>query len=236
VKTNSIACSACASRSKSLFSKLNAEELETLDVEKSCTLYKKGQVLFYEGTRPMGVFCVNSGKVKVYRTGYEGKEQIIDLNGGGSILGYKALVSGERYELSAETTEPSRICFIPRAQFLEMFQKSESFHQFLLEELCKSYNHLAKILTVQSQYTVRERTALTLAKLHNTYGSDPISQKNNPINLTREDLANMVGTATESLIRILQEFKEDKLIQVNGRKITVVEPEKLIKISHQELF
>ncbi|WKN31582.1 Crp/Fnr family transcriptional regulator [Porifericola rhodea] len=227
-----ISCEECRSRNSSLFSGLCSHQLSYISENKSCTVYKKGQILFHEGTRPLGVFCVNSGKIKIYKIGYDGKEQIISIAGAGGLLGYKAMIAEEPYSVSAETLEDCTVCFLSRPNFLQTLAESSELNKKILQQVCHEIGVMNENLTNQAQRTVRERLAITLLKLKDTYGMD--SHDNGPIeiNLTREDLANMVGTATETLIRLLHEFKEDKLISTKGRKIMIDDPKGLSKIAN----
>lgn len=228
----SIACEACRSRSHSLFGTLCSHQLTTISDSKSCTVYKKGQILFHEGTRPLGVFCINRGKVKVYKLGYDGKEQIIRIAHDGGLLGYKALIAEETYTVSAETLEDCTICFLPKPTFLQTLQESTEFNQRIMKQVCHELGLMTENLTHQAQRTVRERLAITLLKLKDTYGMDAHDEGPIEINLTRDDLANMVGTATETLIRLLHEFKDDQLISTRGRKIRIEDAPGLVRAAN----
>ena len=234
VKTNKayIACEACQSRSYSPFDTLCAAHLAQVSDNKSCTVYKKGQILFHEGTRPLGVFCVNKGKIKVYKIGYDGKEQIINVVGKGTLLGYKAMLAEESYSVSAETLEDCTICFLSRANFMNTLSESSDLNQRLMKQVCQEMGIMTENLTNQAQRPVRERLAIALLKLKDTYGMDYMENGPIEINLTREDLANIVGTATETLIRLLQEFKQDKLISTKGRKIKIDDPKRLVQTAN----
>lgn len=236
MKTNprhpSIACQACQSRNNSMFGVLCGHQLTAISDSKSCTLYKKGQILFHEGTRPLGVFCINQGKVKIYKLGYDGKEQITHIAHDGGLLGYKALLAEETYQVSAETLEDCTICFLPKATFLQTLQESSEFNQRIMKQVCHELGLMTESLTHQAQRTVRERLAITLLKLKDTYGLDAHDDGPVEINLTREDLANMVGTATETLIRLLHEFKDDHLISTQGRKIRIEDAAGLVRTAN----
>ena len=236
MKTNtrhpSIVCEACRSRGNSLFSTLCSHQLTTISDNKSCTVYKKGQVLFHEGTRPLGVFCINRGKVKIYKLGYDGKEQITNIAHDGGLLGYKALIAEETYTVSAETLEDCTICFLPKSTFLQTLQESPEFNRRIMKQVCHELGLMTENLTNQAQRTVRERLAITLLKLKDTYGMDAHDDGPIEINLTRDDLANMVGTATETLIRLLHEFKDDHLISTQGRTIRIENPSGLVRTAN----
>lgn len=228
----SIACEACRSRENSLLSALCSAHLKTISESKSCTVYKRGQILFHEGTRPLGVFCINQGKVKIYKLGYNGKEHITTIAHDGGLLGYKALIAQETYSVSAETLEDCTICFLPKTSFLQTLQESSEFNQQIMKQVCSELGVMTESLVDLAQRTVRERLAITLLKLKDTYGMDAHEEGAIEINLTRDDLANMVGTATETLIRLLQEFKADCLISTQGRKIRIENPSGLARVAN----
>ncbi len=223
-------CSDCEARRGSVFSGLCSLKLDHLDEQKSANIYKKGQILFHEGTRPMGIFCINKGKVKIYRLGSDGKEQIMTIASSGDVLGYKAMLSEENYSVSGETLEDCNICFIPRTNFLEILEQSPELYQRLLKKVCQEMGLMNEKMTNLAQKSVRERMALTLVMLHDTYGMDAVDNGPVTINLTREDLANIVGTATETLIRLLQDFKQEGLVRTEGRKILIGDPVKLARV------
>lgn len=207
--------------------------MNRIDKGKTCTRYKKGQVLFHEGTRPMGVFCVNSGRIKVYRVGVDGKEQITRISAAGDLLGYKALISEHHYEQSAEALDDCIVCFVAKEDFLSLLRPDSSFYMDLLKTICNENAEMAAKMTQMAQQSVRQRLAISLLMLKDTYGIEQNTQGNIEINLTREDLANIVGTATESLIRLLNEFKKESLIETQGRKIRVLDTEGLLSASRR---
>lgn len=219
-----ITCETCKSRGNSLFAHFACEEVTDLNSQKTCSYYKKNQGLFLEGSFPRGVYCLNTGKVKIYSRGEEGKEQIIHIAGEGEIIGFRAMFSGEPYSVSAETLEECNICFIGKDEFLGMIDTNTTLRNGIMKELSKELSDRAKFITNMAQKSVRERLAFSLLILAEIY-------KEEPINLTREDMANFVGTATETLIRLLKDFKTEGLIEVKTRKLTLLDREKLLKLA-----
>lgn len=228
-KNISISCQFCSTRSNSLFSDLSEKDLQILCHGKTCIKYKRGQTLFYEGTRPMGLFCINSGKVKVYKMSTEGKEQILNLAKPGDFLGYRALISEEFYNASATVIEEAAICYIPKSNFLEILNTNPAFFQKMMKAVCHELGVMEDKLVTIAQKSVRERLATTLLMLKETYGMEGNESVLIDIALSREDLANIIGTATETVIRLLSEFKNDQLISLEGKKIKVVDPDGLMK-------
>lgn len=212
-----------------MFSDLLYDELESLSLHKSCILYKKGQTLYYEGTRPMGLFCINSGKVKVYKITSDGKEQILYLGKPGDFLGYKALISEEFYSTSATVIEEGAICYIPKTDFLNILNNNPVFFKRIMNKLCEDLGVMEQKLVTIAQKSVRERLAATLLMLKESYGMEGEESTLIDIALSREDLANIIGTATETVIRLLSEFKNQELISLQGKKIKVLDPQRLVK-------
>lgn len=219
-----ITCATCMSRKNSLFESFSEEETRFLNEHKSCSYFRKNQPLFIEGNSPRGVFCINEGRVKVFTRGEEGKEQIIHVARSGDIVGFRAMFSGEPYKVAATTLEESNICFINKSDFLEMVDTNPTLRNGIMRELSKELADRATFITNMAQKPVRERLAFALLILNDVY-------ENEMINLTREDLANFVGTATETLIRLLKDFKDDNLIQTHARKIEVKDIEGLLKLA-----
>jgi len=224
-----IPCSLCPGKEHSLFSELPKDDLDALSQHKTCIRYKKGQTLFYEGTRPMGLFCINSGKVKVYKISSEGKEQILKLAKPGDFLGYRALISEEFYNSSATVIEEGAMCYIPKSDFLEILHKNPAFFRKMAKRVAHELGMMEQKLVTIAQKSVRERLAATLIMLKETYGMEGEESDLIDIALSREDLANIIGTATETVIRLLSDFKSQKLISLQGKKIKVLNHKGLIR-------
>lgn len=225
----SVACSLCEHLQDSLFHGLTAEELTRINHHKTCIQYKKGQNIFYEGTRPMGLYCVNGGKVKVYKNNLQGKEYILYISKPGDFLGYRALLSEEFYAASATVLEDAKICFIQKEDFFEVLQKNPVFMKRVVKSICSEMGIMETKMAELAHKSVRERLAGSLLMLKETYHMEGDTSELIDINLSREDLASIVGTATETVIRLLSEFKNEGLIAFEGKKIRVLEPKKLAR-------
>lgn len=208
----------------SMFSHFNCDETTDLNSIKTCSYYKKKQSIFLSGSLPRGVYCLNEGKVKIFSMGEQGKEQIIHIAKEGEIIGFRAMLSGDPYEVSAETLEDSNICFIPKDEFLNMIDTNQTLRQNVMQALSKELNIRTKLLTNMAQKSVRERLAFSLIFLDKIYNESTI-------NLSREDLANFIGTATETLIRLLKEFKDEGLIEIHTRKLVLLNQDELLRIA-----
>lgn len=218
-------------KSNSVLADLPEDDLQLLTANKSEQVYAKGEIIFREGAYPSGIFYILDGKVKKYKLDKDAKEQIIYVANKGELLGYHAILSEDRYPDSAAALEESRIAFIPREDFLETLTHSKIFSRRLLKTLSHEFAVLANSLSLFSQKSVRERLALQLVVLREKYKVNFQSGMPVAINMSRDDLASLVGTVRENITRVLSEFKEDKIVETKGRKIIVLNVEKLIKIA-----
>lgn len=203
------------------------QEIEALKI---CSSFKKGESIFREGSYASGVYCINAGKIKLAMIGSEGKEQIVRMAKPGDIIGYKALLSGDRYSATATAIEDCNICFIPREIFLVILQKDAELSFEMMKLLSNELKQAEEKITHLAQKPVRERVAETILFLKETYGIDKDNQIN--ILLTREEIANLVGTATETAIRLLSEFNKDHIIELSGKKIKILDTDKLVKTAN----
>jgi CRP/FNR family transcriptional regulator len=223
-------CAVCDSHNIGFLKHCNQEQLNKVSVGKTCCHYKKGQHIFYEGNMPMGIHCLRSGVVKLVRTNLDGKEQILRFAQKGDYLGYRALVAQEPLFASAIAVEDTVACFVPQRSFMDLIDEVPAISKELLVSLCHDLGVVEERVQSMAQKSVRERLAETLLFLHETFNSGDDSVIS--ISLPREDIANIVGTATETVIRLLSEFKSDKLIEMEGKKIRLLEKQKLDRISH----
>jgi len=223
-------CKGCSSTKSSIFNTLKSEDLEYIDQNKSINVYKKGDVLYREGNRILGCYCVNSGILKIYKTGIDGKEQIIAFAQKGDITGYRSVLSNEPACTTAEVLEDASICFIPSNIMFSFVKKNSDFALSLMQLTCKELNQANSYIKDIAQKTVRERLAEVLLMLEDNFGKD--AEGYLTITLTRAELSNIVGTATESVIRLLSDLKNEKVIIMSGKKIKILNQNELKKISN----
>ncbi len=219
-------------KSESILTDLPQADLELLLYHKTQKKYKKGEIIFREAAYPDGIFYITDGKVKKYKVDEEGKEQIIYVANSGELLGYHAILSEDRFPDSAAALEESKIAFIPKKDFLDTLKQSDILNRKLLKTLSHEFAVLANSLTLFSRKSVRERLALQLIVLREKYKVNFKPGMPVEINMGRDDLASLVGTARENVVRILSEFKEAGILTAKGRKITVTDVSKLIKIAN----
>lgn len=223
-------CKGCAGSKSSIFSTLSSDDLQFIDENKSINTYRKGDVLYREGNRILGCYCVNSGILKIYKTGLDGKEQIIAFAQKGDITGYRSVLSNEPACTTAEVIEDASICFIPSNIMFACVKKNSDFALSLMQLTCKELNQANSYIKDIAQKTVRERLAEVLLMLEDTFGKD--AEGYLTISLTRSELSNIVGTATESVIRLLSDLKNEKVIMMSGKKIKIINRSELNKISN----
>lgn len=224
-------CQHCEQRFTSLLCKASNEHLQQFNAQKVSSHYKKGQVIFNEGAYPFGIYCINSGKIKLSHQGDDGKEHITRLLRGGDLLGYRALLSGGRYNASAVVLEDTQVCFIPKELFVTAL-KNDAILSFEVMKLLSVDLQRAELkITHLAQKPVRERLAETLLFIKETYGYEQDGITLN-VRLSREEIANLVGTATESTIRLLSEFRKDGLIDLDGKKISFLDMQGLVKTAN----
>ncbi len=221
-------CMNCVTKEFSTFSNIDSTTLTEMTDVKTCAFFKKGQIMMHEGSRPNGVYCIYSGKAKLFRLGTEGKEQIIRFAKEGDLIGYRALLSSEQLSASIQVLEDTHACFIPRSEMFKMIEINSKFSLEVMKMACHELGEAGRLITNLAQKTVRERLAEVLLLLVSTFGTD--ENGNIDVSLTREEIANIVGTATESVIRLLSEFKDDEYIVLKGRKIKIMNKPALAKV------
>jgi CRP-like cAMP-binding protein len=210
-----------------LFAGLTAEEQESLMGSGVTHVFKKGEIIFREGGIPTGIFYIKTGKVKKYKTTPKGGEQIFYLCTEGELLGYHALLGEEYYPDSAATIEDSEITFIPRDSFMSVLRNSTALSNALLKALGHEFSLFINTFTNLGTKSVRERLAFNLLILDEKFKDG--SGSNGEIRLSRTDLANMVGTAKESLVRLLQDFKRAGLIEKTDKIIRIIDRKSMIR-------
>ena len=216
-----LSCDSCPIRTHHLFRHLVEQALQEINLNKITKTYKRGSIVYQEGSRMKGFCCVRSGIIKIYQTGFDGKEQIIRFAKPGDIIGYRSVVSNEPACTTTEVIEDTILCHIPTEILLSLVKNNGNFAVELMKLTCKELGEANSYITDIAQKTVKERLAEILIHLNDEFGED--AEGVLKISLTREELSNIVGTATESIIRLLSEFKSQGYIEINGRKIKILD-------------
>lgn len=222
-------CDHCMIRELNSFNTLNRDELASLDEKRTIMHIKRGQPLFVEGTTLNGIYCLQSGECKVSKLTPNGKDQIVRFIKEGEIVGHKSILSGTNAKLTVTALEDMDVCFIPKQELLDLFARNKEFSLDLTRSLCQSLDKANLTVATMAQKNVRERLAEFLLYFERMFGNDEKGYI--AVKLTREEIANAIGTATESAIRLLSEFKRDKLILLHGKQIRLLDKSKLIHIS-----
>lgn len=199
--------------------------------DKKVKTYRKKENIYREGDYPRGMYYINKGKIKVYKIHDFGKELITSLLKEGDFFGYTSLLEEKDYTENAQVLEDAEITFIPREEFFNLVYNHQAVAKKFLHILTKSVTEQQHHLLELAYSSVRKRVAEALLLLQKKYkdsgGQEPFS-----ISVSREDLANIVGTATESLIRTLSDFKDEKLVEIKEGKIFLLNDQKLKELKN----
>ncbi len=200
-----------------------------LEKERKVRTFKKKDIIYREGDFASYVYKIQKGKVKTYRINEDGKELIHDLLKEGDFLGERAMIQDNSRTEFAEAMEETELLLIPRNDFQELIFGNREVSSQFIKLLSKNLSDREHELMEMAYNTVRKRTADSLVKLYETYKNEG---EEVVFDISRADLAGMVGTATESVIRILSEFKKDHWIEINGSSIKIKEPEKIRNVKY----
>lgn len=214
-----------------LFRELSEEELDRLNYATTCATYKKGTVVYKEGTRLNGFYCILSGIVKIYKIGINGKEQIIKFAKKGDIIGYRSLLSQEASCSAAKVIEEAVFGHVPYATILSLIESNWKFSMHMLQMMCGELRASNEYITNLAQKSLRGRLAETLLLLKTDFELD--NQNTLQISLKRIELADSVGAAPESVIRVLSELRHDKLIEMKGKKIKFLDIPALQRVANR---
>lgn len=209
---------------------LDDEQKEFLNHQFTVQRYKKNETIYCEEEKPEYMMCLLSGKVKIYKDGVGGRSQIIRMIKPVEYFGYRAYFAQENYVTAAAAVEPSVICMIPMTAITQLTSKNNQLAMFFIRQLSIDLG-IADARTVNlTQKHIRGRLAESLLFLKDSYGLEE-DQSTLSIYLSREDLANLSNMTTSNAIRTLSNFANEKLIAIDGRKIKLIDEEKLKKIS-----
>jgi len=206
------------------------DQLTKLSDDRKLHYYKKKEMIYMEGDEPTGVFFINSGKIKTYKTNEGGKEFITAIHKEGDFIGYLDLIEGKEYRESAEAIEDVKVCLIQKQDFFSLLFSNRDVAARFIKMLSNNLQEMEERLMNLAYNSVRKRVADTLITLKNRYQKEGDEQAR--FSISREDLAGMVGTAIESVIRTLSDFKEEKLIEIKDKQIVIMNADKLIRMKN----
>ena len=222
-------CEQCIVRQFSSLKALNKDELIRMAECKTSYTIKKGEPIFEEGEVTNGIYCIKDGVCKLSKLSDNGKDQIVKLVKPGELLGQRSMISDEPANLSAVALEDMEVCFIPRSEVMQFFTQNNQFSMNVMRTICDDLKGADDHMVNMAQKTVRQRLAETLIYLEDTFGKNEDGTLH--IQLSREELAGMIGTATESCIRLLSELNKSEYIELIGKKIKIVDKNKLKRLS-----
>lgn len=222
-------CDQCIVRQLNSLKTLTKDELVRISRCKTSKVIQKGEVIFNEGEYVNGVFCIKSGVCKVSKMSENGREQIIHLIKRGDLLGERSLINDEASNLKATALDTMEVCFIPKEEIMRDLHENHNFTSEVLKNMASALKNTDNAIVNLGQKTVRQRLANTLLYLDEEFGTDENSAL--AVHLTREDIANIIGTATESAIRLLSEFKREGYVTLKGKDIFILDKEELKNIS-----
>ncbi|MCD8418006.1 Crp/Fnr family transcriptional regulator [Tenacibaculum finnmarkense genomovar finnmarkense] len=222
-------CEQCAIRQFNSLKSLTKDELIRVAGCKTSKTIKKGTVLFEEGEHINGVFCVKKGICKISKMSDNGRDQIVNLIQKGDLLGERSLINDEASNLKAIAINDMEICFIPKEEIVRDLEENQKFTMDILKTMASSLKTADDFIVDMAQKTVKQRLASTLLNLDCKFTKNENGALD--IQLSREDIANIIGTATESAIRLLSEFKKKKLIDLKGKQVFILDKQALKDIS-----
>lgn len=199
--------------------------LEDLVANSAINLYKKRQLIYAEGNHPVRLFYIQKGKVKTYKTNDDGKELTVGLFGEGDYVGYTAILQGTVYKETAETIEDSTLAIVAKEDFEMLLKSNKQVSKQFIYLLAQNVTEREKQLVGIAYNSLRKRVAEALVLLQKKYTKD--AEGKFSIHISREDLAHIAGTATESIIRTLSDFKSEKLIDIKDGSIIILDERRL---------
>lgn len=225
-----ISCLDCTRRNNSLFSDLSNEELRRINEDRYCVNYKLGEVICRTGAKPMGLICLNQGKVKIIRKGVNGTDQIVGLKKAVDFIGFRALMGGHSYLASYVALEDSTACVIKKKNFYKVIEGNSKLALKIIKSLAMDLIKSDGRLVNLTQKHVRARLADALLLIKDIYGTNSITGNLN-VTLKRSDLAALSNMTTPNAIRVLSSFKKEGLVDVNRQSIKIKKLKILKEIS-----
>jgi CRP/FNR family cyclic AMP-dependent transcriptional regulator len=205
------------------------DALKTFADDRSTSKLKKKQLVYSEGGKPYRMYYVQSGKVKTYKTNENGKELVIGLYNAGDFFGYMAMLEGTNYKESAEALEETDLAVIPKEDFEQLINNNKDVMQKFIKLLANSVTETEQQLINIAYNSLRKKVADSLLAIYKKYGNNDKSFK---IDISRENLASIAGTAKESVIRTLSDFKDEKLIDIKQGDILILDEKKLSSLAN----
>jgi len=225
-------CRECLGRKQNkLFCALADDELENFSEDKLTNFYKKGEVIFHEGDRGHGLYCIYKGKVKVLKLGDEGKEQIVRLANNADVLGYRSLLSDEPYFATATALEDSMICYVSKNKFQKVLKRNSDLSFKTIQLLTNDLKESEKKIINITQKPVIERISEALLILKDKFGFLSDGKTLN-VTLSRKEMGDLAGVTPETTIRTLSELNKKRIINLIGKQIQLIDLGRIINLAN----
>lgn len=221
-------CSTCQWRLDRLFCNLPQESLQRFDEMKFTSVYPSGAVLFVEGQAPRGVYVICSGKVKLSASSADGKKLILKVAEPGEVLGLSAAITGKSYDVTAETVEPCQVNFVRREEFISFLNDHTEACFHAARQLSDDYHTASEeVRSLGLSTSVAEKLAKLILNWAERSGKETKEGIRVSINVTHEEIAQMIGTSRETVTRLLSDFKKRELITLKGTNMTILNKDEL---------
>lgn len=214
-------CEHCHSKTRGIFCELEGLALTGVSEHKHTRIFQRGEHVFDQGASPEGIYCINSGKIKLSQASSDGKETIVRIASAGDVLGHRSLFSNENYTATASALEEATVCFIDKDSIYRLIKEEPKISLALIQKLSTEMGASQNRQTSLAQRSVKERFAELLLTLNKTYGRDEKEGRLVDIKLTREEMASMIGSTNETTTRLITEFKERGLIHTEGKALYI---------------
>tara|TARA_R110002049_G_scaffold94527_1_gene232663 strand:+ start:827 stop:1537 length:711 start_codon:yes stop_codon:yes gene_type:complete len=230
-KNQKLECENCSSLMKGIFCKVSDSTLQDVSKQKVTNVFKKGQSLFIEGAHPQGIFCISNGNIKLTQQSNDGKETLVRIATNGDVLGHRSLFSDDAYHATATAIEDTRVCFIDKSFIVDMIETEPTVAMNVIEKLSRSMGKAEHRISSMHTMNVRERLADLFIVLKQSHGINEDGRIRINLRLTREEMATLIGTAQETLIRTISEFREEGILEQDGKVLFIKDLDKLQLIS-----
>jgi len=218
-----------------IFSNFNLEELAQIQAIAIVEKYKKGEVIFAEDDPPLWLKVLKKGKAKIYKQSKTGKETILRIVGAGDILGGLSVFDGRNYSFTAKAMEPCSLLKIPRMEFLALLRRNPDVAFEIILDLTQRLRETGETIQGLAVERVEKRIVTLFLKLADRLGENEGGRVRIPVSMTRQDIADMVGSTVETAIRIVSRLSKEGLIETKGKTIIIKDIERL-KSLPEEIF
>jgi CRP-like cAMP-binding protein len=226
-------CDDCPSKGQGIFCALEKAALDDVSDHKVVNNYKKGQTLFVQGNPPYGMYCVSRGNIKITQVGEDGKESIVRIATEGDVIGHRSIFTDQYYHATATALEDSNVCFIDKKYIIKLVQEEPTVACNIIAKLGRDLGAAEHRISSFYQKNVRERLAELLLLLKESHGVKEIDGRIRlNIKLTREEMASIIGTASETLIRFMSELKDENFIEQDGKTIYILNEKGLLDFAN----